>query len=59
MKLDDEEEEKDAKKAKRKVWTLEETEIIKKVIKNYYPNSVPTSVIEDLSKKFNRSFYSV
>jgi len=46
-------------KRNRKGWTSSETEFLERIVKNYFPHQIPNEIIEDFSKKCNRSVFSI
>ena len=49
----------EASKNGRKVWQQKETEALERIIKNYFPHQIPPEVLEDFSKKANRTVFSI
>lgn len=50
---------KNLEKKNRKIWTVSETERLKTLVEKYYPYSIPPEILESLSKRMNRTIYSL
>ena len=46
-------------KKNRKPWTASETERLKTLVEKYYPYSIPPEILESLSKRMNRTIFSL
>ena len=46
-------------KKNRKGWSVSETEFLERILKSYYPQQIPNEILDDLSKKTNRSVFSI
>jgi hypothetical protein len=43
----------------RKIWTQRETDELTNVLKSYYPQPIPNDKLEELAKKFDRTFCAI